>query len=142
MKPPRVYVAHPVTCYGTEHEARSLAALRLLLPHCELLDPSQLYASAEHWLRAWPKVLLTLAGLVVFGAEDCSIGAGCVRELSDALAMGVAVVGFDGEQLREIDGLRLFALPWRDRSRVGTLVLGPVFEPSALFPTDFDGAVR
>jgi hypothetical protein len=40
---------------------------------------------------------------VIFGDEDGAIGAGCVRELADAIAIGVPVAGFDiGHGLREI----------------------------------------
>lgn len=140
MRPPRVYAAHPVTSYRTEHEERCLAALRDLLPHCEIYDPAGRYRREHGWRRAWPRVLASLSGLVVFGAEDGTIGIGCVREVADAVARCLPVLALDGEDLHELDGVRLLALPWRSARRVGALMLGPAFEPSRLFPTVFDEA--
>ncbi len=57
---PRVYVAHPMTSYGTDHERVCLAALAGLLPGVELFDPSRRYQTDAAWLRAWPRVLDTL----------------------------------------------------------------------------------
>jgi len=139
MSRPRVYAAHPVSCYRTDHEARCLAALRGLLPHCDLYDPADRCRNAAAWQRAWPRVLRTLSGLVVFAAEDDTIGAGCLRELGDALACGLPALAVHRGTLHEIDGVRLLALPWRSTRHLASLLLGPAFEPSPLFPSVFDG---
>lgn len=129
MRLTRVYAAHPVTSYGTEHEARSLAALRALLPDCEIYDPAGRYRREHGWRRAWPGVLASLSGLVVFGAKDGTIGTGCLRELTDALAWGLPVAGLDGDVLKVIGGVQLLPVPWRTARHVGRLVLGDPVEP-------------
>jgi hypothetical protein len=73
-----------------------------------LIDPATIYASDTEWLRSWPRLVRILGGVVVFGAEDGTIRAGCIRELADAIALGVRVAGFDlGRGLREISGFDL-----------------------------------
>ncbi|MGH9291603.1 MAG: hypothetical protein ACRDZ6_02320 [Acidimicrobiales bacterium] len=144
----RVYVAHPMLTYDTEWEASCLRTLAGLLPHVELYNPAGRYLTDASWLRAWPRVLRSLSGLVVFGTtadDDYGVGAGeigtgCIRELGDAIACGVPLLAFDGERLHELDGVRLLAIPWRSARRAGALVLGPVFEPNGAFPSVFDGA--
>lgn len=91
---PRVYCAHPITSYGTEHEAACLAALANLLPSAELINPFGRYRTNRGWRRSWPRRLTTLSSVVVFGEEDGSIGVGCLREVTDAILWRLRVVGF------------------------------------------------
>ena len=104
---PRVYAAHPMAAYGTIYERRSLAAIRRLLPGVELVDPAGRYTTDAGWLRAWPRLVRTLSGVVVFAAEDGTVGTGCLREIADAMTwlLPVAVLG-DGH-LCELAGLDL-----------------------------------
>lgn len=125
----RVYVAHPIVTYGTARERDCLAVLREQLPGVELYDPAGRYRREHGWQRAWPKVLASLSGLVVFGAKDGTIGTGCLRELTDALAWGLPVAGLGGDVLKEIGGVQLLPVPWRTARHVGRLVLGDPIEP-------------
>lgn len=123
---PSVYVAHPMSGYGTPHAAACIDALASLLPRAKLIDPAMVYASDAEWQRSWSRLVHTLGGFVVFGDEDGAIGAGCVRELADAIAMGVPVAGFDiGRGLRQVRGLDLFDETTRSARRVGIIRLGP-----------------
>jgi len=62
---------------------------------------------------------------VMFGAEDGTIGAGCIRELADTIALGVPIAGFDpGSGLREVSGVDLIESRSRSARRTGTLRLG------------------
>ena len=127
---PMVYVAHPMAGYGTPHAAACLAALGELLPGVRLVDPAAIYASDAEWQRSWPRLVLRLGGFVVFGAEDDAIGAGCIRELADAIALGVLIAGFDmGYGLREILGVDLISTDSRSSRRMGTMRLGGRVEP-------------
>jgi hypothetical protein len=101
-----------------------------LLPYCDVFDPAARYRSEHSWRRAWPRVLVSLAGLVVFAAEDGTIGCGCLRELADAIAYGLPVLALDGESLYELEGVRLLPPSWRSARRTGGLVLGAVIEPA------------
>lgn len=39
---PRIYAAHPMTTYGTDHERAYLDALAALLPSAEIIDPGSI----------------------------------------------------------------------------------------------------
>ena len=54
-----------------------------------------------------------------------AIGSACIRELADAIALGVWVAGFDlGRGLGEISGLDLIDMGSRSARRTATLRLG------------------
>jgi hypothetical protein len=131
MKLPRIYVAHPVTTYGTLHEAACLDALAELLPGSDLVDPATIWTTSAQWLDAWPAMVQTLAGLVVFAAVDGSVGAGVLREVADALAFGVPSAVFEERPGRgavpglfELAGVELLRPENRSPQRVGVLVPG------------------
>ena len=120
-----VYVAHPMSCYGSPYTAACFDALAVLLPGVRLIDPATIYASDTEWRRSWPRLARTLGGFVIFGAADGTIGAGCIRELADAIALGVPIAGFDpGRRLRGIAGLDLIDTERRNARRTATLRLG------------------
>jgi hypothetical protein len=122
---PTVYVAHPMASYGTPHAAACLVDLGALLPGARLIDPAAIYGSDAEWQRGWPRLVRRLWGFVIFGAEDGTIGAGCIRELADAVAFGVPITGFDVRiGLREILGVDLLDMDSRSARRTGTLRLG------------------
>ena len=129
---PLLYVAHPKAGYGTPHAAECLDALAGLLPGFRLLDPATIFASDSEWQRAWPRLVRALGRFVVFGAEDGTIGAGCIGEMADAIALGVPIAGFDpGRGLREISGFDLIDVGRRSARRTATLRLGRHVEPTA-----------
>ena len=66
----RIYAARPIRCYFTGHERACLNALAALLPAAEIINPAGRYRTSAGWLRAWPRLLSTLAGLVMFGEVD------------------------------------------------------------------------
>ena len=89
---PRIYAAHPITSYGTDHERAYLDALAALLPGAEIFNPAGRYRTSAGWLRAWPRVARTLSALVVFGNEEGTIGVGCLHEIADAIRLRPPVV--------------------------------------------------
>jgi len=91
----RAYIAHPMVTYGTARERDCLAALHRLLPDVYLYDPAPRYSTDTAWLRAWPRVVPTLSGLVLFGTRDGVVGVGCLKELSEAQRAGVPVAMLD-----------------------------------------------
>ena len=125
---PLVYAAHPMTSYGSQHERAALKAIRRLLPNVRVLDPSSLYVSPGHWLAEWPTLAPTLRLIVLFGDETGSIGAGCIREVADALCLGVAVLVLKEGELRELRSLRLLPLSRRTRARTAVPVAGPAID--------------
>jgi hypothetical protein len=72
---------------------------------------------------------------VIFGADDGTIGAGCIRELADAIALGVPIAGFDlGRGLREISGFDLIDTGRRNPRRTATKQLGGCVEGGGMGP--------
>ena len=126
---PRLYVAHPIVTYGTARERHCLDALRSILPDVELYDPAGRYSTNAAWRRAWPRVLKTLSGLVVFTSHDGTIGAGCMRELIDALVRNLPIAGLEEGMLHEIDAVRFLAPRRLTACRTGRLVLGDQIDP-------------
>ena len=114
---PRVYCAHPITTYGTAYERACFNTLAELLPDVELYDPAGRYKTSTDWRRAWPRVLASLHGLVVFGTEDGTIGAGCLREITDAIVAGLPIALLDAGSLRELVTIELVATDERTGSR-------------------------
>jgi hypothetical protein len=113
---PRVYAAHPVTCYGTGWAADAVGRLHAALPGCEVVDPETVgWDSNTAWLTAWPALLAGLDALAVFAADDGTIGAGCLHEIADAIAKGLPVAMLDPDRgLAELAGVRL--LPGEERT--------------------------
>lgn len=120
---PRVYAAHPLTSYGTAWAAGCLERLGALLPGVDLIDPEAKSWTADAWLYEWPYVLGGLAALVVFPDEDGVVGTGCIREVTDAVFLGLPVWAFDGRRLVELTGFQF--LPERVRTaRRAAVLLG------------------
>jgi hypothetical protein len=88
---PLVYLAHPIATYGTEWSVRCLDAVARHWPNAEVVDPAVRFASNAEWLADWPVIAPTLRALVVVGDESGTVGAGCLRELVDAIFWGVGV---------------------------------------------------
>lgn len=128
----RLYCARPMTCYGTDLDARQLARVAEAFPDAEVLDPASMFDTNEQWLAAWPEVLASLDLLVLWADEDGFVGAGVFREVVDAMAARVPVVALDHEgTLRTFGGLHCYGmLP--SRARVGELVYGDVLDVAAV----------
>jgi hypothetical protein len=123
MTRPRIYAAHPIVTYSTVRERDCLAALRGLLPDVDLYDPAGRYSTDAGWLRAWPRVLASLSGLVVFGTRSGVVGVGCLREIADARRDGLPVAMLDHRcRARTCAGL---ALPARAPTPRRAAVLVP-----------------
>jgi hypothetical protein len=139
----RIYVAHPITSYGTAHERWCLDRLAELLPGVCLLNPAEIFANGAEWDRAWPRLLPRLAGLVAFTDAKGNVGAGVLREVADAIAYEIPVAGFDHRKvdLCEVAGVDLTAELERSARECGTLRFGnPIIKRNSLvkWPTLFD----
>jgi hypothetical protein len=91
----KVYAVHPLTSYGAEHERRQLEALRKHFPRADVLNPATMFNSDDEWLEGWRDVIDKLYVLAVFADEEGYIGAGCLLEITDAIACGVPIVALD-----------------------------------------------
>lgn len=132
---PRCYVAHQIVTYGTDHERVCLAALHRLLPDADLYNPAGRYSTDAGWRRAWPRVLASLSGLVVFADIDGTIGTGCMRELIDAITWGLPVAALAGDELHEIDGIEFVAIERHSAGHAGRLVLAGAVDPTDFLPS-------
>jgi hypothetical protein len=127
MTRPRIYAAHPVVTYGTARERDCVAALARLLHGVDLYDPAGRYSTDAGWLRAWPRVLPTLSGLVVFGTRDSVVGIGCLREIADARRFGLPFAMLDHRcRARTYAGLALPARAPTPRRAAVLVPGGPV----------------
>lgn len=131
----RVYVAHPMICYSTPHAAESISGIAKALPGVELIDPEQMGWEADGaWLCDWTDLLNALDGLVVFGAADGTVGAGCLREMVDALACGIPVAAWHPQlHLTELAGVALLPRGSRSARRTAYLAHGASIS-AATFP--------
>jgi hypothetical protein len=133
---PRVYAAHPKACYGTAYAATCLARLGELLPAAEIVDPEALgWRTEAQWRLSWPKVLGGLSSFVVFAGIDGTIGAGCIRELTDAVARYLPIAGFHDGALRTIVGLELMPIPFRSPRSTARLLLADPIDPATFVPS-------
>jgi hypothetical protein len=136
----RIYCAHPIISYGTTRERDCLAALARLLPGVDLYDPAGRYSTDAGWLRAWPRVLPTISGLVVFGTRDGVVGVGCLREIAEVSGTGLPVAMLDHRcRARTYAGLALTARAPTPR-RAAVLVPGEPVNLRELFGIDGEAA--
>jgi hypothetical protein len=123
-----------MSSYGTDHARSALADLATILSACELVDPEvRAWETDEAWLCEWPTIVRTLAGLVVFAHRDGTVGVGCVREVTDAIAAHLPVAAYGiGAGLVDLAGLDFLPAGERTARRVATVRLGhPVRWPWA-----------
>ena len=133
MTRPRVYGAHPVVSYGSEHERVSLDTLAGLFGGVEIIDPAERYRTDAEWLRDWPRVLASLSGLVLFADEHGMVGAGCLREVTDAIAAWVPVGYLDPYfGLCELGGFDFLPAPMRTRASTAWPIAGAQIDPGVL----------
>ena len=132
----RVYAAHPMTSYHSAHGAEQLAGIAKALPGVEIVDPEQsTWATNADWLRDWPAILGSLAGLVVFADTLGTVGVGCLHEVTDAVMAGVPVAGWHPKDgMVELVGFELLDAGRRSALRAAFLVLGGSLD-LATFPT-------
>jgi hypothetical protein len=129
---PLVNAAHPVTTYGTGRERDFLARLAALVTPAQVVDPAARYRSSVDWLSDWPGLLPTLTGLVVFADADGTIGAGCLRELTDAWRLGLPTALLDDHgDLRHVSNLRILPPRCRTGLRMAVVVGGRRFNLAA-----------
>ena len=130
----RVYAAHAMRSYGSEHERECLDTLAGLFADAEIVNPAERSWTNAGWRRAWPQLLATLSGLVLFADEDGTVGTGCLREVADAIAAGVPVAYLDPDcGLCELAGLDLVPADVRTRASTAWPVGGEQIDPGALF---------
>ena len=129
----RLYCARPLVAYRTDLDRRQLARVAELFPEAEVLDPAAMFTSNAGWLAVWPEIVGTLDLIVLWADEDGFIGAGCLREVTDAMVASVPVVALDWKgRLRTFAGLHCHGL-LPSSARVGQLVYGTVV-PAAAVP--------
>ena len=132
MGRPLVYVAHPVTAYGSAHARRRFRAIQTLLPDAGLIDPATAFSSTAQWLAEWPNLVFRVDAVVAFPSEDRTVGAGVARELFDAEAAGVPTAVLSEGILRTWRGVSLLPQHLRTPLRIGDLITGRKLATSAL----------
>ena len=127
-----VYAARPLTSYGAAHDARQLDALTRHFPGSEVLDLAAMFTSNAGWLAAWPELVRTLDLLVLWADEEGFVGAGCLREVTDAIVARVPVVALDPRgKLRTFAGLHVHVL-LPSPARAGELACGDLLPPAVV----------
>ena len=88
----RVYLAHPISDYGTERQARALALMRSEGWEIENPDlPHHARAYEKHGMQYFTEVVEDCDGLAFLRFPDGSIGAGVAKEIETALRRGLTV---------------------------------------------------
>ena len=123
---PRVYVCHPMTCYASDYAEHQIAGITSALAHCEIVDPEDCHwTSNEAWLREWPGILASLAGLVIFADHAGTVGVGCLHEIVDAVMLGVPLAAWEpGAGLVDLVGVELVEPDSRSAARAAFLDYG------------------
>ena len=128
-----VYAAHPMTAYGTDHEARALRRIAEAFPGAEVLDPAAMFDDNASWHDTWPQVLAGIDVCAIFADEAGSIGVGCLKEIADTIAAHVPVVAVGPRGgLRAFGGVAVEGGPIVERARIGWLLYGPAVSVSRL----------
>lgn len=89
--PNRIYVASPLSTYGTARYDAMVSRVRSHYPDADILPARDLFGSNAHWRRKWPVILPTLDAVVFFDDDDGCIGAGTEQEIADAASAGIPV---------------------------------------------------
>ena len=87
----RVYIAAPISSFGSPRYERMLGQLREALPEAEMVEARRAFRSNEHWRSHWPEILAGINRLAFLTADDGTIGAGVFQELMDARFAGLTV---------------------------------------------------
>lgn len=87
----RVYVASPITTYGTTRYGAMLDRLHELWPEAEMIPARNLFASNADWRRRWSNALPTLDAVVFFDDGEGWIGRGVLEEITTAQRSGIPV---------------------------------------------------
>lgn len=125
MRRQRLYFAHPILAYGTEHETRALDHLVQLSPGWEIVNPATRYATGTAWLRSWPRLVRTLDALVVLAGPDGTVGTGVLREVADCTFEHVPVLVLDDSlHLRQLRGFAFLGPDARTAARAAWLLAG------------------
>jgi hypothetical protein len=92
---PLVYACYPKLTHGTPWAATHLWRLRELVAGAEVVDPEHCgWRNEQEWLTHWPD-RSRLSALVIFPDQLGTVGGGCLREISDAIAYGLPVAALD-----------------------------------------------
>lgn len=89
--PSRVYIASPISTYGTARYDAMVSRVRSHFPESDILPARDLFTSNADWRRKWPVILPTLDAVVFFDDDDGCIGAGTEQEITDAQSAGIPV---------------------------------------------------
>lgn len=107
--PQVIYLSSPLSTYETRRYGAMLGHCRRLFRGAEILEPKFLFDSSADWREKWPCTLAGLGQLVFFhdGQPDW-IGAGVLREIHDAFALGKPIWHLDDAgQLHPFEAVRL-----------------------------------
>ncbi|MDA8380330.1 MAG: hypothetical protein M0020_05810 [Actinomycetota bacterium] len=125
-RPLAVYAAHPMTAYGTDHEARALRRIAEAFDGWDVLNPAVMFDGDASWHDTWPQVLSGIDACAIFADETGCIGVGCLKEIADAIVAYVPVVALGPRGgVRLLGGVAVEGGPIVDRVRIGRLLYGP-----------------
>lgn len=110
-----VYVAGSMSSYGTAKRTKAIAQIADLADSqsLDVFLPERRYRTHAAWVRGWSKLCRSnaLAGVVIVPDGGGAIGAGVMREVSDAIAFGVPVFVWTAQGLIEDFSMHTLARP-------------------------------
>lgn len=102
----KVYLAHPVSEYGSERQRKIVAVIEASGRTVE--NPDRPYHQAgykEHGMRYFEDLVCNCDELAFLRFPDGAIGAGVAKEIEAALRSGMRVYDASGGALAAIDGM-------------------------------------
>ena len=124
----RPYLAAPISVLHRANWPLRVRQIGTLVDE-PLWDPATLFSSTDEWLREWPHLLGSISGLVLVPDADGSIGAGCLREISDVLGLDRPVSVYEGGALITWGEVEVQPLARPTRFKVAT-VRGSLRKPA------------
>jgi hypothetical protein len=109
-----VYLAAPISAYASKTYDGAQRAL--VAAGCLVIASRDEFSSTADWLHRFPGILRSVQAVVVVPAEDHTVGAGVLREVVEAIVLGLPVYLFSGLRFHPLASATLRFL--RDGSRV------------------------
>lgn len=129
------YFAHPMTSYNSARITRALDRVRSALSGWVVIDPeAAAWRDNAEWLAEWPRIVQSIDALVLVPDDEGCVGAGCLSEVANAIALGVPVAAWNDRcGLCELSGVT-FRYPLTPQ-RSAVVVIGdplPAGRPDAM----------
>lgn len=114
----RIYLAHPVTDYGTDRQAAAVALIKANGWQVENPDqPHHDAAYKAHGMQHFVELVEDCNGLTFLRFDDQAIGAGVAKEIETALRLGLPVWDASDGRMMSIGSMMPYPVLTVDQTR-------------------------